>query len=62
MVPMFVPEGQNAKVSQVTEDGFSVKVTEYYDAKEDVSNMRLDVLFGWAAPYPELATKLATTG
>lgn len=62
MVPMFAPVGQNAKVSQVSEDGFNVKVTEYYDPVNDVSNMRLDVLFGWAAPYAELATKVATTG
>lgn len=62
MVPMFAPEGQNAKVSQMSDDGFTVKVTEYYDAPNDVSNMRLDVLFGWAATYPELACRVGTTG
>ncbi len=59
MVPMFVPQDQNAKVSQVSEDGFTIKVTEYYDGANDVSNMRLDVLFGWAATYPQLATRIA---
>jgi hypothetical protein len=62
MVPMFVPVGQNAKVSQMSDDGFTVKVTEYYDAGNDVSNMRLDVLFGWAATYPELSVKIGTNG
>jgi hypothetical protein len=59
MVPMFQPTGQNAKVSQVSDDGFTIKVTEYYDGTNDVSNMRLDVLFGWAATYPQLATRIA---
>jgi hypothetical protein len=59
MVPMFQPTGQNAKVSQVSDDGFTIKVTEYYDGINDVSNMRLDVLFGWAATYPQLATRIA---
>lgn len=60
MVPMFVPQDQNAKVSQVSDDGFTIKITEYYDGANDVSNMRLDVLFGWAATYPELSTKIYT--
>jgi hypothetical protein len=59
MVPMFVPQDQNAKVSQVSDDGFTIKVTEYYDGVNDVSNMRLDVLFGWAATYPQLACRIA---
>lgn len=58
MVPMFVPQGQNAKVSQVSDDGFTIKVTEYYDGANDVSNMRLDVLFGWAATYAQLACRI----
>lgn len=62
MVPMYVPEGQGVKVSQMSDDGFTVKVTEYYDAGNDVSNMRLDVLFGWAATYPELGCRIGTTG
>lgn len=62
MVPMFVPEGQNAKVSQMSDQGLTVKVTEYYDGGNDLSNMRLDVLFGWATTYPELAVRLQTNG
>ena len=33
----------------------NIRVIEYYDGTNDVHNMRMDVLFGWAAPYPELA-------
>ncbi len=62
MVPMFVPQGQNAKVTQVSDEGFTLKLTEYYDPTNDISNMRMDVLFGWAATYPELAVRVATNG
>lgn len=62
MVPMFAPTGQNAKVTQMSDDGFTLKLTEYYDPVNDISNMRMDVLFGWAATYPELAVRIATTG
>jgi hypothetical protein len=56
MVPMFAPTDMGIKVSQQSMDGFTVKVTEYYDGVNDFANMRLDVLYGWAATYPELAT------
>ena len=59
MVPMAEPStGTGAKVTQMSDDGFTVKVTEAYDAVNDNNFMRLDVLFGWAAPYPELACKV----
>ncbi len=47
-------------VAQETYKGFTIKVTEFYDGVNDNSIMRLDVLFGWAATYPELAVKYAT--
>ena len=57
MLPMAEPfAGGRAK--QLTEDGITIKVTEYYDGVNDNNLMRLDVLFGWAAPYPELACKI----
>lgn len=60
MVPMWAPPGGKGviDVSQASDDGFSVKVTQYYDPINDQANMRLDVLFGWAATYPELSTKI----
>lgn len=61
MVPMFTPPaGTGAKVSQKTSDGFTVKVTDFYDGVNDNNIMRIDVLFGWCATYPELATKYYT--
>jgi hypothetical protein len=59
MVPMYEPmNGTGAKVTQMSDDGFSVKVTQFYDGVNDNNIMRLDVLFGWAATYPELACKV----
>lgn len=60
MVPMFEPKSVGVDVHQETFDGFTVKVTEGYDVINDNSIMRIDVLFGWAPTYPELATKYYT--
>lgn len=61
MVPMWRPEpGMGAKVSQKSKNGFTIKVTDYYDGTNDGAVTRLDVLFGWAAPYPELSVKYYT--
>jgi hypothetical protein len=62
MVPMFAPPSGkgNVSVSQQSEDGMTVKVTEYYDPINDTMGMRFDVLFGWAATYPELSVKYYT--
>lgn len=62
MVPMWAPPGGKGviDVAQKTHNGFTIKVTEFYDGVNDNSIMRLDVLFGWAATYPELSTKYAT--
>lgn len=62
MVPMSRPTNLGPKVSQMSDQGLTVKVTEFYDGVNDVSTMRLDVLFGWCATYPELSVKMATTG
>jgi hypothetical protein len=59
MVPMFEPAaGTGAKVTTMSDDGFTVKVTQFYDGVNDDNIMRLDVLFGYAATYPELACKM----
>lgn len=62
MVPMWAPPGGKGviDVAQETMDGFTLKVTEFYDGVNDNSIMRIDVLFGWAATYPELACKYYT--
>lgn len=61
MVPMWAPPGGKGviDVHQETYKGFTLKVTEFYDGVNDNSIMRLDVLFGWAATYPELSVKHA---
>lgn len=59
MVKMAQPEtGMGAQVSQESDDGFSVKVTKFYDGVNDNGIWRLDVLFGIACTYPELCVKL----
>jgi hypothetical protein len=62
MVPMWSPPGGKGviDVAQETHEGFTVKVTRFYDGVNDNAITRLDVLFGWAATYPELATKFYT--
>jgi hypothetical protein len=57
MVPMWAPASGKGvvDVTQAEYKGFRIKVTEFYDGMGDVSIMRLDVLYGWAAPYPELS-------
>lgn len=62
MVPMWAPPGGKGviDVAQETHNGFTIKVTEFYDGIQDNSIIRLDVLFGWAAPYPELSVKYLT--
>lgn len=62
MVPMWSPPGGKGviDVAQETYKGYAIKVTEFYDGLNDNSIMRLDVLFGWAATYPELSVKYYT--
>jgi len=60
-VPMWTPPGGKGviDVAQETYNGLTMKVTEFYDGINDNSIMRIDVLFGYAATYPELACKYA---
>lgn len=61
MVPMATPpEGTGARVEQISHNGYTIKVTDFYDGTNDNVVTRLDVLFGWAATYPELAVKYYT--
>jgi hypothetical protein len=61
MVPMWAPPANGVmSVKSEESDGFRLKVTEFYDGTNDQMVMRIDVLFGWAATYPELATKYYT--
>lgn len=42
-------------VKQQTENGITIRVIDGYNFTGDQTVMRLDVLFGWAAPYSELS-------
>lgn len=58
MVPLWSPPEKGVLSSKsVDDEGFRLRVLEYYDGTNDVANMRVDVLFGWAATYPELSVK-----
>lgn len=59
MVPMWAPEGGKGVIGvhQESSDGFTIKCTEFYDGTNDAAITRLDILFGWAAPYAELSSK-----
>jgi len=61
MVEMYTPKGGKGvvDVAVMSDNGLSVKVTQFYDGVNDNYLMRLDVLFGWAATYPELAVLAA---
>ena len=62
MVPMWAPPSGKGVIDVATQSykGMSIKATEFYDGINDNSVIRLDVLFGWAATYPELSVGYAT--
>lgn len=61
MVPLWTPpEGQGVKSSVHSDEGFTITVTEGFDIVNYNNIIRLDVLFGWAAPYPQLSCKYYT--
>ena len=61
MVPLDGPPSGRGVISTAQEShkGFTMRVIEYFDPVNDVFGMRFDVLFGWAATYPELAVVMA---
>ncbi len=60
-VPLYAPPSGKGVigVAQESHKGINMRVVEAYDPVNDNFIMRFDVLFGWAATYPELATALA---
>lgn len=61
MVPMWEPPKNGVlDVAMESYNGMNLKVTQFYDGINDNCIMRMDVLFGWAATYPELAVLYAT--
>ncbi len=61
MVPLWKPPERGVLSSeQMSHNGFTIRCVEFYDGVNDNAIFRLDVLFGWAAPYPELSAKYYT--
>jgi P22 coat protein - gene protein 5 len=56
-VPLAMPDGAAFKARQ-SADNLSVRVVKDYDVTNDTDIIRLDILYGVAAIYPELATRL----
>jgi hypothetical protein len=56
MVPMVAPPGA-VDVGRRSYKGYSVRVIPYYDGTNDVSNWRLDVLYGVKVIDPRLAVR-----
>jgi hypothetical protein len=59
-VPLEMPDGVAFKARE-THKGISVRVLKDYDVVNDVDIIRLDVLYGTKAIYPDLATRLSGT-
>lgn len=59
-VPIEMPDGVTWKARQ-SYKGLSVRVVKDYDIDTDEDIIRLDILYGTKAIYPELATRLSGT-
>lgn len=56
-VPLEMPDGAAFKARE-TSDGLSVRVVKDYDIDSDEDVIRVDILYGWKAIYPDLACRL----
>jgi len=60
MADLEMPDGAVFKARE-SQNGFSIRVIKYYDGEMDEDKIRLDVLYGVKAIYPDLATRLSGT-
>lgn len=61
MVPLWTPPKQGVlDVATVSYEGMNLRAIKFFDGINDKAIMRIDVLYGWAATYPELACCYAT--
>ena len=56
-VPLVKPDGA-VSCERESYKGLSVRLIPYYDGTNDVSNWRLDILYGVKAVDPRLAVRL----
>lgn len=57
--PLEIPPGASSDARRVTGDGLSIRMIPFYDATNDVSLFRFDVLYGVKCVFPELATRIS---
>lgn len=56
-VPLEMPDGAAFKARE-SANGLSVRVVKDYDIDSDEDIIRIDILYGWKAVYPDLASRL----
>lgn len=56
-VPLEMPDGASFKARE-SHNGLSIRVIKDYDIDTDEDVIRMDVLYGWRAIYPDLACRL----
>lgn len=59
MADLMLPGGVD-KAARVSDkkSGFSIRMVRAYDIVNDMMPCRLDVLYGWSTPYPQLACRI----
>jgi hypothetical protein len=55
--PLEMPDGAAFKARE-SHKGLSIRVVKDYDIANDEDIIRMDILYGWKAIYPDLATRL----
>ena len=60
MADLEMPDGAVFKARE-SHNGYSMRVIKYYDGEMDEDKIRLDVLYGVKAIYPDLAVRLSGT-
>lgn len=55
--PLELPDGVPFKARE-THNGLSIRVVKQYDIDTDKDIIRLDILYGWKAVYPDLGARL----
>jgi len=56
-VPLEMPDGAAFKARE-SHNGLSIRVVKDYDITNDEDIIRMDILYGWKAIYPDLACRL----
>lgn len=60
MADLEMPDGAVFKARE-SQNGYSMRVIKYYDGENDEDKIRLDILYGVKAIYPDLACRLSGT-